>query len=257
MRHLREDSIVSRSASPENPNFPISRTADMHPKRKYKALQDEWRSIITLGVVGGCSDIMLAGTNAINATVSVTDPNEIAWAEDDYWADDSDTWINGPINITASVTQRSRSSALWLQFSEVVNRPCEIEMTTACQPAETLEIGVIRAGLSETYGGRNPRFGLPEDGDDKSIFDDNSNGSFYYKKRDILRVFSASAIMSRTDAWLMADYFDVHGQEPSAWRITDKNDSEWVLFARLLGRPSIQHSHLSHCDVSFDLKEVL
>ena len=55
----------------------------------------------------------------------------------------------------------------------------------------------------------------------------------------------------------MADYFDVHGQEPSAWRITDKNDSEWVLFARLLGRPSIQHSHLSHCDVSFDLKEVL
>jgi hypothetical protein len=256
MRHIPKDSIVSWATDSENPNFPVTMVADMHPKRKYKALSGAWSARITLGVVGGCSDIMLAGTNAINAVVSVTDPNEISWADTDTWAD-GDSWANVPVSVAAAVTQRSRSNAMWLEIIPQVNVPCEVELTAIASPSETLEIGVIRAGLADIYGGRNPRFGIAEDGEDKSIEEENSNGSFYYKKRDVLRVFGLSALFLRNDAWRLADHFDEIGKEPTAWRITDKDESDWVIFASMTVRPSIGHDHQLHSPVNFDLREVI
>lgn len=255
MRHIKKDYIVSRTASSENANFPISLTADMHPKRKYKADGANYMSIITLEVIGGCSDIMLAGTNAQAVDVTVTDPNEIAFADGDDWAD-GDEWINVPLSVTATTTQRSRTNALWLQLSSSVNVPCEVELVASSEITQALEIGIIRAGLAETYGGRNPKYGLAEDGDDKSIEGENSNGSFYYKKRDVLRIFQASMLLTRENAWRMTDNYDETGKAPAAWRITDKDENEWIIFARHTYRPRIVHSYHNLSEVSVELKEV-
>jgi len=78
MRHISENRIVSITASSENPNFPVERVLDNHPGRKYRSASPA-ESIITItaGVIGGCSDIMIAGTNAGLVTVTAIDPNAV------------------------------------------------------------------------------------------------------------------------------------------------------------------------------------
>jgi hypothetical protein len=229
---------------------------DEHPKRPWKADTAVNVATVTADVVGGCSDIMFAGTNAAGAVVTVSDPNAIDWESGVAWEPGVE-WAALPAALTATVTQRSASRSLWIKLSDTVAIPCEVEVVLAGPAGESVYAGVMYAGIAETYGGRNPQYGIQQSKQDYSIFDENSNGSFYYKKRDIVRSFECQGIFTRANALNLQESFGDLGKNPSAWRLTDEAGNDWVVFGRFAESPKINHSYFSHSVVNFNIIEVL
>lgn len=379
MKHIAVDNIVSASADSEHSNFPATRVMDDHPKRVWKTSDNISLAKLTVGVVGGVTDIMIAGTNAESATVSAEDPNEMEWGDDDEWGTSGDTdfiingdfssdtvWVKGEYwgitggyafiyglqtadstlyqavlglvegkkykfkytitytgggtlrfnvsgtgenedsnrsatgtytgtfvydgvhntmgmyasddfdgivddisllevdewantgfgSITAEVIQNSGANSLWLTLSEAVTIPSDLTITLQAPASETLYAGVVRAGVARTYS-VNPDYGLRESRKDYSIEAENSNGSRYYKKRDIVRTFDLKAFMSRTQAQLLIDTYDDVGKLPMAWKLTDIDSSDWVVFGRFTQPPVISHDHPEDSIITWAITEVL
>ena len=255
MRHIPGDSIVARSTSSEDPNFPLSMVADDHPKRVYKALPGVSDVTVSLDIIGGCSDIMLAGTNVMTAEITVSDPNFVEWGDGDAWQT-GDSWPDVISSVTSTVIQREKSKALWVQLSSTVSIPCIATLNLHSKPIDTLSVGIIRAGIAETYGA-NPNYGLKEGRVDYSIIDLNSNGSRYYKKRDIVREFDLTLEITRDNAWKLAQYFDSFGEKPMAWKLTDLDNNNWLVFACISDTPGVSHDYPTTCVVNVKLTEVL
>jgi len=255
MKHIANNSIISISASSENVNFPASRLLDEHPKRAWK-VSSGYAGMLTAHVAGGCSDIMLAGTNAMTATLNVVDPNEIEWESGVDWETGVE-WAEIPATPAIVVTQRSASRSLWVALAETVSSPCILELSLVCDGGETLYAGVAIAGLAETYGGRNPEYGLGHERIDYGIIAENSNGSFYYKQRDNVRTFDINGIFLTEDSINLLDSFSSIGYFPSAWRLTDKTGNEWVVFGRFAASPKVSHSMPLHSSTQFQIIEVL
>lgn len=255
MRHIANNSIINISASSENPNFPAIALSDYHPKRVWKALSG-YAAVLTLSIVGGCTDIMVAGTNALTASITVTDPNEIEWESGVAWESGVE-WAVMPPSPSVNVIQRSSSRTLWLGLSQPVSVPCIIDMTLTCDGDETLYAGVVTAGIADEYGGRNPKYGVGHSRLDYGILSENSNGSMYYKQRDNVRAFSVSGLMQTVDAIRLLDTFSEIGYFPSAWKLTEAEGNEWVIFGRFSDSPSITHDHLTYSNISFSIIEVL
>ena len=169
---------------------------------------------------------------------------------------DQDEWGNVPLTVTGTATQDFINKCLWIELSESVNVPCELSIKLFGPSGEPLEVGVIQAGISQTYGNRNPRYGLQKTQNDYSISHQLSNGNTYYKLRNIARVFSASAIMTRANTRLMEQFFKRWGQQPTGWRLTDEDSNDFVVFGRVSG-VSITDSYPNHSDISWTITEVL
>jgi hypothetical protein len=256
MRHIAENKIISITADSEDASFPAMRLLDEHPKRQWKAASGVYAATLTAEVIGGCSDIMIAGTNAAGAEVTVTDPNSIDWEAGIDWETGVD-WASLPGSLTASVIQRSQSQALWIQLSNSVDIPCVVALVLDGPGGETVYAGVVVAAIADTYGDRNPRYGMEHTRIDFGITAENSNGSFYYKKRDNVREFSVDGIALRADAIRLLDTFDILGSNPSAWKLTDHDGNDFVIFGRYAGSPQVKHNYFSHSDFSFSIVEVL
>lgn len=256
MKHINTNNITTVTASSENVNFPATRLLDDSPKRVYKAEEENYSAILSAEIVGGVSDILIANTNAISASVTVTDPNLIEWGDGDTWGDD-DTWGNTTISISASTLQNASSTAMLLELSNTVSVPCVATVTLSASPGDTLYAGVMTAKVSETYGGRDPYYGLGGECVDYSIKDENSNGSRYYKKRDIVRNPEVSVLMLHADARLLEANFIQYGEAPAGWKLTDQNDNYWVMYASFDGSPKIDYNHQRYASVTFRLIEVL
>lgn len=286
MRHLKENKIVDISAASEDASFLIANVLDEHPKKVWKAASGTHTTILTIDVSEEISDIAIFGTNATAATVKLSDPNEISWGDSDLWGGDGtettllvdgsnqivdgtsdlvdgtatgvqDVWANTQIT-TPPVTkyQRSNSEALWLQLGETVYRQSEIELSLASAKNTTLYAGVIHIDLAETYGGRNPKYGARQAPVDTSVSRELSNGSFYYKKRDVYRVFDVDVTMLRSDASDLIKFFEDYGQAPTAWRLTDLDSQDWVVYGRMQ-EPSESHDTPTRNNVNFRIAEVL
>lgn len=256
MKHIDQNNIVLITASSEDANFPATRLLDDSPKRLYKAENENYLATLTAEIVGGCSDILIANTNAISATVIVTDPNIMEWGDGDTWAD-GDEWGNTLISVSASTLQNNSSTAMLLELTNTVLVPCVAAVTLTAPPGNTLYAGVMTAKISDTYGGVNPFFGYGGEPVDYSIKDENSNGSRYYKKRDIVRNPSLSVLMLHEDAWRFEANFLERGETPSGWKLSDMNNNYWVMYASIDGPPSITYEDYQNSMVQFKLIEVL
>lgn len=256
MRHIAQNKIISITASSEAAGFPATRLLDEHPKRAWQAVSGDNSATLTAEVIGGCSDIMVAGTNAATALVVVSDPNAIDWEAGIDWEPGVE-WASLPAALTASVVQRSQSKSLWIQLSDSVGIPCELALTLIGPGGIAVYAGIVTAGIADTYGGRNPAYGMEHTRIDFGISAENSNGSFYYKKRDNVREFRCDGIALRADAIRMLDTFDNLGRNPSGWRLTDLEGNDFVIFGRFADAPQISHSYFSHSEFSFSIIEVL
>jgi hypothetical protein len=256
MRHIAQNKIVSITADSEDSNFPVSRLLDEHPKRQWKAASGVNSATLTADVVGGCSDIMISGTNAASAEVVVSDPNAIDWEAGIDWETGVE-WASLPGALTASVIQRGQSQSLWIQLSNSVEIPCEVSIELTGPGGEAVCAGVVVAAIADTYGGRNPSYGMEHTRIDFGITAENSNGSFYYKKRDNVREFSVGGIALRSDAIRLLDTFDSLGSNPSAWKLTNADGNDFVIFGRYSESPQVNHIYYSHSEFSFSLIEVL
>ena len=172
-----------------------------------------------------------------------------------YYSVAPDEWANKELSVSATVTQRSKSKALWLQLSETISTPCELSISLSGDAP--VEAGVVTANIAETYGGRNPSWGIHEGRRDFSVKVEASNGSQYYKKRDIVRHFAFSAILSRPQAIKLENSFDDLGEIPSAWRLTDLVGNDWVVFGKFDGPPEINHANHNYSEIRAGIIEVL
>lgn len=169
---------------------------------------------------------------------------------------DSDTWANTTIT-TPSVTQyqRSTSEALWLQLADTIDRPAELAITLTAPVGETVYAGVMRSSIAETYGGNNPKYGLSIGGLDTSIEAEMSNGSRYYKKRNVLRQVGVEVLMTTNSAFEVIKFYQQYGKTETAWKLTDLNSNEWVLFGYI--EPSTSYDYLGRSTVNIQFTEVL
>jgi len=175
-----------------------------------------------------------------------------------YYPQVSTEWLNKPLSVTGSVQQRSKSESLWIELSETVNVPVQVTITAQSARWTTFEAGIITAGIAETYGDKEPKYGIEIGRADYGIEEENSNGSYYYKKRDIVRQFSVDALVTHENAFKLLDNFELIGKHPSAWKITGQDSTEWVVFARFVDDgPVTSYDYPSHSNVTFELIEVI
>lgn len=256
MKHLWDNLITSVSADSSNVNFPETFLLNRSPKIAWKAADGVSEATITAETSSGVTDILIAGTNATSVSIVGSDPNGVEWAETDVWAE-GDTWVSPEVNIYGTTLQRSRSEAVWVTLATVVDIPIELKITLKCDASETLYAGTLIAGLSETYGGGGPRYGMQEGRKDLSIEDDNLDGSIYYKKRDILRTFNISSIMEESSASKLMDVFEDIGKMGAGWKLTEENDNNVVVYARFSEAPQKSRDYYKNSNVAFNLVEVL
>jgi len=255
MKHILINQIVDISANYENGNFPASNLLDMRPKRIWSAGGIRVNATIALEVSGNISDIAIFNTNAKTATFAASDPCEIEWAETDAWAE-TDTWANSGIGtITGTVTQVSNSDALWISLSTPITVPCVMSINLTSTGSEVLYAGAIVAGMAEDYGGANFRYGAGEQLVDYSIVSQNSAGSRYYKKRDIVRQVQLTALMLRTESTKLLDTVRNYGAVPSAWKLYQDDAATDDI---MLAYPTVSRSidHRLHDNITLTLNEV-
>ena len=115
--------------------------------------------------------------------------------------------------------------------------------------------GIITAGLGEDYGGANIKYGFQESRNDHSIVAELSNGARYYKKRDITRAFSVSARMLTDEYHALMDSFDISGAIPTAWRLIDNTNTEWLIYG--YAAITASHDYPQHSTVNITINEVV
>ena len=232
MRVLAGTNITSISADTFNPIHPVSALLDPHPKRKWKADDGDWQGTVTFSV-NGIDCLVLFGTNARSAKLTISDPNEVNWEAGVAWEADVQ-WAYVEIsNPRVLAIQSGSSYAIWIDLAKIEST-VTVDMLLICASSETLEAGVLRAGIAEDFS--CPSWGMREKLIDYSIRHELSNGSVYYRKRDIVRQFELPIDMNRDAEFyrLVSDIIRENGSVPVAWRLTPLGD-DWVV----LGRPEM------------------
>ncbi len=184
-----------------------------------------------------------------------TDAQAYSLSEATY-TKEQDIWANTPIEISGTVTQNIGANSIWLTLPETINISVNVSLVLSASVGATLYAGVARANIAKTYD-QDPNYGLKESRKDYSIFAENSNGSFYYNKRDIVRTFNLQAFMRRTEAQELIDTYDTLGKEPSAWKLTSIDSNNWVVFGRFTSEPTISHDHPEDSIINWAITEVL
>jgi len=164
-------------------------------------------------------------------------------------------WKNKEISISGSVIQRDLSESLWITLDETVDVSALATIELYGPNGQALEVGVCTAGNAVDWA--EPGYGLGMDSEDYSIEDQNSNGSYYYKKRDTVRMFSLNALFSVDDAFRFMSNYRNRGKQPSAWKLTNATGNEWVVYGRMTESPKASFAYENHIPISFNIIEVL
>jgi hypothetical protein len=204
----------------------------------------------------GVSDIAIFGTNAETSSITASDPNGMEWGDTDEWGD-SDIWANSEItDPTITQTQRSNSQALWLELENTIDRPCVLELTLDSAVGFILKAGTIDVDIASLYGGKNPQYGIDQVREDTSVSSELSNGARYYKKRDVLRLFTLTIFMLASDASDLLEFFETYGAVARPWKLTDEDNNDWLVYGYLIS-PGSNHPIVEKSYITMSVKEEL
>lgn len=260
---LSNNVLNTVTVSSEDASFLVANLQNTSPKKKWQVSSNITTAILTCDITGAMDLIGIAGTNAISASVIVSDPNKLSLGGDTSLASpdtlgDGDTISNVDLSITATVTKRARTKGMLIAISPQTTGAVEAQITLTA--GETLYAGVLQAGVGQAF--RGPSYGLSENRIDTSITKELSNGERYRKERDKLRSFGCSTVLNRTSTTLndwydFADIYDVNGETPFFWKMTELTGSQWVVFGSFDGPPEASHDYPSHSTINFNIREAL
>lgn len=249
-----DDNVTSCVASSEDANFPDENLRDDFTTNLWKAASGT-TATITLQVTKG-SAILIMNTNATAITILTGSGesyvNESGFANESGYAYAADSVTNVPTSDLPGVGGR-----IWVEYPEILlPHTITISMTAAAVPYA----GIVRAGIVQTF--RDPAPNNGEGSQDYSIEKELNNGADYYRKRNIVRTFSnLSMIETRANAWLFKhDIFDAVGPQPLGIRIfegANVDDCEFVVFAKRMSSPQLEHLTKDFTRISFNLREVI
>ena len=245
------DNVTAVVASSENANFPATNLQDDFTTNLFKATGTSVK--LTFSVSKGQA-IEILNTNATSATVTVGTGGD--YELESGWSLESGYSLEDDESATVVYSLPGSNGRLWADYTY---RSTPHIVTVALSGSSVITAGIARAGVVQSFN--NPKRKNKEGSDDLSIERELNNGAFYYRKRNVVREFSALQILeSRANAWIFKhSIFDAVGPEPLAIKLIDNSnitDDEFVLFAK---RTSVELEHINNerTLIHFGLKETV
>lgn len=289
MKIIKRNEIVALTSTSENAAYPVSNLLNYQPKVKWKAANASVTAVTLTATVGGeTGGLGLVGVIADAVTVQITDPSGIVWEEVSWWADGGAGTILNPdtplgpdtplipegieegsvdwfpsqapdlvLNYTWGETGEDFRN-LWVsfeQFTGAVNITIDIRKDAA--NPDIISAGVLMIGDPVDIPG--VQYPLEEGLVDYSIEDSLSNGAQYYKRRDIVRTFSGTAIFERKKYFqdFMRDIVRLYGRTPMMVSLLDtETNTDFILYGRLASMPAASHFSHTYSSLNFQLVEV-
>lgn len=202
--------------------------------------------------VSADNGIYLTGT-PLQSEIFIPAIRRVEWEAGVEW--DNTGFVSGQ---EFTLNQQGNTYALWLDFENTSEAPIKVDLVFSSTSRKVIEVGVIRCGISYNAD-VNPQRPMTEELVDYSIVRELSNGATYVKKRDIVREFSGELYLARERDFYNFMYGVAReiGQQPIAWKITDINLIDWIVFGRLTNMPVGRHSDPDRSRVNFKIREVL
>jgi hypothetical protein len=146
---------------------------------------------------------------------------------------------------------------LWADYSEFT---IPHVVTIVLIATSAVSAGIVRAGMIETF--KDPAYGLGEGSNDYSIERELNNGMDYFRKRNVVRTFlNLVMVETRANAFKYKhDIFDAVGPKALAIKLIGNSsipDDEFVLFAKRIDSPEIEHISRTHSRIRFNFREVV
>jgi len=236
--------------------YPPENLLDEHPKRVTKAPTSTVRYTFT---INGASDwCVLGNTNARYVRCRVIKGSSLATGEVVH----DEIKSLGGIDTYLELIQDSGQALYEVGFDYTYIYEehiviLDLDTGNAEIPVPSVS-GIVQIGNSYTFG-RDVDKGLDEGLVDYSISKELSNGAFFYKKRDIVRLFRGTIMLQRDREFyiFMHKIFREIGSGPIFWRITNLENEDWLVYARAEEMPSGSHDNPQDSVLNFNLVEVL
>lgn len=251
MKVMSTNKVTAVSMTDENSNFPAENMMDEHP-RKY-ALSTASTTTITATIGAGVGGFALFNTNAMSAELTLKDNLGAILTTVEYDL----SGITDYYSIMMDDTDPHYS--LWFDYDTYYQpdiHTVEIALNTNNVAIEVYA-GVIYAG-NIRESDRGVQYGCRESLIDYSIVKELSNGSTYYRKRDVVKCFDCQILLNRSgrDFYnFMHSTCQAAGPTPMAWKLTDINDIDWTVYGRLTAMPQSSHDYPDDSVVSFSIVE--
>lgn len=289
MKIIRKNEILSLTSTSSAASNPVTNLLSYQPKVKWTAASASVTSAtITATVEGTTGGLGLVGVVADAVVVQITDPTGIVWENLSWWGDtgegtilDPDTDLDPdtaliPAGVEDGSVEWYPSQApdlvreynwgetgedfrnLWVsfeQFSGSVN--ITIELRKDATTPKTLAAGVLMIGDPIDVPG--VQYPLEETLLDYSIEDTLLNGAQFYKRRDIVRVFSGTAVFERKKYFqeFMRDIVRLYGRTPMMVSLLDtQTNTDFVFYGRLSAMPTASHFSYDYSSLNFQFIEV-
>ena len=261
MKVIYPNNAESITSTSEHANYPDDNLLDEHPKKVWKA-NDVVSASVSIIVVGGGDGFAVFNTNALSVAIIISGVLNFSWDTDWSW-DTGWSWASSSdieTDIETFVTiDQDDYGVLWVEH-EYIASPYTVALTFDSETTETVYAGLFVGGTINNYPG--PLFGVDENLVDYSITRELSNGSTYFRKRDVVRNFGVNSVLedSATEYYsLLRGILQKIGPQPVAWRIVygENNTNEnWIVYGQ--GKVAKgRHLYPIHNHLSFQILEVL
>ena len=239
-----------------DPAFPLSNAFDLHPKRVCKSTAGIYLLTIEAKLAIGCNSFFIFNTNAEGAFIEFEGYGIIEWLNGNEWFTGNEWYEVYSTSINGEMIWANNTASLVITFPTLENTE-HLKITLGNSTAGRIYFGILWAGT--LIYSHNPSYGLTEGQVDYSIKKELSNGSYYYKKRDIVRTFSGSFYETDID---IADNFLLgisrdYGQQSMPWLVTNLDNTRWAMFGHLDDLMQATYASYGYETLKFKLIEVL
>ena len=242
--------VIGEDASLVDANYPASNLLDRHPLKECRISSPSAKFVVT---VNGASNGLLIGYTSANSMA--------------YWVYDTagDLLVSGITSLSGITTYEAlitdttnplKCTGVTYPYQEAAHTIVFSLYTN--NPSVDVYLGIVQAGVIQQSQYDTSK-GLVEGLVDYSIGKQLANGSFYYKKRNIVRFFEGSIVVVRDAEFytFMQNIAQTYGKQSMFWEITDINTDRWLVYGRLDAMPSGTHDGYKYSTVKYKIIEAL
>lgn len=226
------------TADSENTSYPAINLFDNKPSKPWKAADGVTSATLTMDIDSGAKYLYIGKTNADEATVVIKNGAGVTQSTTEF-------------ELTSGTRRWNRFWCGYTQLDEA--HTAEITLETA---SETVYAGIARAGPGIVTD--NPKFGLKNAPKDNSIIQEMSNGALYIRKRDVVRNYRGSLLISMSQFYALQDFYLANGPLPIAMLIAEGvNDYQWCCFGHFIAPLDESYEYPDYGEMSIDILEAV
>uniref|UniRef100_A0A6M3INR4 Uncharacterized protein n=1 Tax=viral metagenome TaxID=1070528 RepID=A0A6M3INR4_9ZZZZ len=250
MKVIYPDKVTGVTAANALANYPDDNLLDGHPKKIWNSGVSV--SSVTVSVSEGANAVGFAGVSAVSIALTVKNSNSSTTLLSKVSYD-----LKGINNYYKFFTDSYTSyTSFWIDYDyQSVDHNLVFDFENVS--GSTAQAGIVKAGPARGF--YEPGFDLSESMMDYSIVKELNNGAFYIRKRDVVKTYSGTVELERDGDFyvFMRDVILKEGPNPLFWRITDYNNNDWAVFARVSSMPKGDHNQRRHSTINFSFIEVI